>query len=239
MPLTLWLWKAPYGPKFRTGPQPAPRPSLRGFSDLRAAFVAVTGNRTTLYMTVLSGAASFFIGMGMQPQMPAFAAALGHGQDSFYYTLLFGSSAIGALTAGIGLEVRSFLKPHPRTAILLAILYCCAVGGFAASTNFWLAVALLIVAGFLNLSYAAMAQTLVQLNAPADVRGRVMGLYATSAYGLMAFSGVTVGLVGDVIGVHLALGLSAVALFCVAVVLLGFFSRGRVAQARPSTSAIE
>jgi len=239
MPLTLWLWKAPYGPKFRKGPQPAPRPSIRGLDDYRMAIIAVTGNRTMLYMTVLAGAASFFIGMGMQPQMPAFAAALGHGQDSLYYTVLFGSSAMGALAAGIGLEVRSFLKPNPRTAILLAILYCCAVGGFSISTNFWLSVVLLIVAGFLNLSYAAMAQTLVQLNAPPDMRGRVMGLYATSAFGLMAFSGVTVGLVGGAIGVHLALGLSAGVMFCVAVVLLGLYVRQRPAQASPSTSAIE
>ncbi len=238
LPLTLWLWKAPYGPKFRKGPQPAPRPSIRGLDDIRMAAAAVRGNRTMLYMTLLSGAASFFIGQGMQPQMPAFAAALGHGEDGFYYTLLFGSGAIGALIAGVGLEVRSFLKADPRTVIILTILYCGAVGGFAVSTNFWLSVALLVIAGFLNLAYASMAQTLVQLNAPADMRGRVMGLYATSALGLMAFSGVTVGLLGGLIGLHLALGLSATALLCVALALLAKFAKAR-RYASPSTSAIE
>jgi MFS family permease len=239
LPLTLWLWKAPYGPKFRIGPQPAPRPSLRGLDDIRMALAAVTGNRTMLYMTLLSGAASFFIGLGMQPQMPEFAASLGHADDGFYYSLLFAGTAIGALIAGISLEVRSFLKADPRTAIILTILYCVATGAFAASTNFWLSMLLLVIGGFLNLSYAAMAQTLVQLNAPAEMRGRVMGLYATSALGLMAFSGVTVGLLGGMIGVQLALGLSAGAVFCIAVALLAAFVRSGRRQLRPSTSAIE
>jgi hypothetical protein len=54
-----------------------------------------------------------------------------------------------------------------------------------------------------------MAQTLVQVNAPAEVRGRVIGLFAMSALGLRAFSGITVGLGGSLIGIHWALAISA------------------------------
>jgi hypothetical protein len=57
-----------------------------------------------------------------------------------------------------------------------------------------------------------MAQTLVQLNAPPAVRGRVIGLFVMSALGLRAFSGVTVGLGGSLIGIHWSLALSAAAL---------------------------
>ena len=64
-----------------------------------------------------------------------------------------------------------------------------------------------------------MAQTLVQLHAPAGVRGRVIGLYNMSALGLRAFSGVTVGLVGGIIGVHAALAISAVALLILVVAM--------------------
>jgi hypothetical protein len=56
-----------------------------------------------------------------------------------------------------------------------------------------------------------MAQTLVQLNAPIDMRGRVIGLFNMASLGLRAFSGISVGLVGSAIGIHWSLALSAAA----------------------------
>ena len=57
-----------------------------------------------------------------------------------------------------------------------------------------------------------MAQALVQINAPADIRGRVVGLFNMAGLGMRAFSGITVGLAGAAIGIHWSLGLSAAVL---------------------------
>ncbi len=57
-----------------------------------------------------------------------------------------------------------------------------------------------------------MAQTLVQLHAPAEIRGRVIGLFAMAALGMRTFSGLTVGLGGALLGIHSSLALSAAAL---------------------------
>jgi hypothetical protein len=65
-----------------------------------------------------------------------------------------------------------------------------------------------------------MAQALVQLLAPPRLRGRVVGLFNTSMLGLRAGSGVTVGVLGAVIGVELSLALSAAAVVVVALGLL-------------------
>ena len=65
-----------------------------------------------------------------------------------------------------------------------------------------------------------MAQTLVQVNAPAQVRGRVIGLFAMSALGLRAFSGLTVGLGGSVIGIHWSLAISAAVLLVITALFL-------------------
>jgi hypothetical protein len=65
-----------------------------------------------------------------------------------------------------------------------------------------------------------MAQTLVQLHAPSDKRGRVIGLFNMASLGLRAFSGVSVGLLGSLIGVHWSLGLSATAMLAVLAALL-------------------
>jgi hypothetical protein len=80
--------------------------------------------------------------------------------------------------------------------------------------------ALLFAAGFFELSFNAMAQTLVQLNAPPDMRGRVIGLFNMASLGLRAFSGVTVGLAGSLIGIHWSLALSALVILGVTSALL-------------------
>ena len=68
--------------------------------------------------------------------------------------------------------------------------------------------------------------TLVQLNAPQAIRGRVVGLYNMSSLGLRSFSGITVGLGGSLIGIHWSLGLSAGALLIATIVLLSLMLGG-------------
>jgi hypothetical protein len=72
-----------------------------------------------------------------------------------------------------------------------------------------------------------MAQTLVQMNAPDATRGRVLGLYNMAAAGLRTFSGVTVGLVGSIAGVHASLATAAAGFVTVAALLLGRLRRAR------------
>jgi MFS family permease len=139
--------------------------------------------------------------------------------------MLLAADAAGALFAGVLLESRGLLQARPRTALVLAMLWCCAIGAFAASSSYPLALAILFAVGFLELSFNAMAQTLVQLRAPVDIRGRVIGLYILSALGMRAFSGVTVGIIGGFIGIHWSLALSALVLLAVIAGLLAFTLR--------------
>jgi MFS family permease len=211
LPLTLWLWRAPYGPRFRAAGE-IPARAMRGFADIVATIREVAANRLIVAMTLLSGAASLTIGTAYQAQMPAFAQDLGHGDAGLFYSLLLAADAAGALTAGVLLEARGLLTARPRSALMLALLWCGAIGGFAVAPAYPLALMLLFVGGFVSLAFNAMAQTLVQLNAPAPIRGRVIGLYNMSSLGLRAFSGATVGLGGTLIGVHASLAFSALGL---------------------------
>ena len=219
LPLVLWLWKAPYGPRFRKDPAP-PKRAVRGFADIFQTMRDIAGNRLIVSMTLLAGGASFFVGNAYHAQMPGFAHDLGHGDPGVSYSMLLAADAAGALLAGFLLEGRGLLKANPRTAIVLAILWCTALTGFAIVKFYPLALLLLFVAGFLELSFSAMTQTLVQLNAPGPIRGRVIGLFNMSALGLRAFSGVTVGLLGAFIGVHWSLAVSALVLLAVMMTLL-------------------
>jgi MFS family permease len=219
LPLMLWLVNAPYGPRFRKG-APPPRRAVRGLADIVQTVRDISGHRVIVSMTLLGGCASFFVGNAYNAQMPGFAQNLGHGDPGLAYSALLAADAAGAFLAGVVLESRGLLAADPRTAIILAALWCCALVGFALSTAYPLALALLFAAGFFELAFNAMAQTLVQLNAPTDMRGRVIGLYNMASLGLRAFSGLTVGLVGSVIGVHWSLAASALVVLAMACALL-------------------
>lgn len=213
LPFIVWLWKAPYRHR-------AHAPLARGFADVVATFRAAGANKAILSMMVLVGGASLIVGNAYQAQMPEFARDLGHGDGRLTYSLLFAADAAGAFTAGIVLESRGLLPPKPRTAFLLAMGWCVSMGTFAWTSSYPLALCLLFACGFLELSFYAMAQTLVQLNAPAAIRGRIIGLFSMSALGLRSFSGVSVGLGGSLIGIHFSLALSAALLLAIILVML-------------------
>jgi MFS family permease len=207
LPTILWLWRAPYGPKFRT--HPTPTRALKGFADIVTTIRVAASNRTLWSMILLGGAASFFVGNAYQAQMPGFATDLGHGNPGLAYTSLLAADAAGALLGGFVLERFSLLKPEPRMAFLLATIWCCALVGFALAPYYPMALVLLATAGFVELSFSSMVQSLVQLNAPAEIRGRVIGLSSMAGSGLRMFSGITVGLIGTLLGIHVSLALSA------------------------------
>jgi MFS family permease len=230
LPMILWLWKAPYGPRFRKG-VPTPARALRGFADVLETLRVVRSNPILLSMVLLAGGASFFIGNAYQAQMPELAHDLGHLHADATYSLLLGADALGALIAAIALETKG-LPLTPRTAIVLAMIWCGALSGFAMASTYIVAVALLLVAGFVELSFNSMAQTLVQLHAPNQIRGRVIGVFLMSSLGMRTFSGITVGVIGSLIGVHYSIALSAGVLFLIITSLL-------MAQSRAAPSAAQ
>jgi MFS family permease len=222
VPMIVWLWKAPYGPEFRAGGSPL-KTAVRGFGDVLATFSSIRNNPTVLCMMFLAALASLFVGNAYQAQMPGFAADLGHGDPGVSYSMLLAADAAGALCAGFVLESRGLLHPTARTALVLAMGWCVALGAFALIRIYPVALLLLFAAGFLELSFNSMAQALVQLNAPANIRGRVIGVYGMAASGMRMFAGVTVGLAGVLVGIHYSLSLSAAVLLVALIVVWGTF----------------
>ncbi|HEX7841486.1 MAG TPA: MFS transporter [Kofleriaceae bacterium] len=220
LPLVIWLIRAPYSRRLR-GDHAPPRRAVRGLADIVQTIREVRPVPVLTTMIALAGSASFFLASGYQAQMPSFAQDLGHGDPGTAYTMLLGADASGALLAGILLESRGgIFRPRPRTAMILAIAWALSLACFASTRLYPLALVLLFFAGFFELSFSSMAQTLVQLNVPNASRGRVLGLYNMASMGLRAFSGVTVGLSGSFIGIHVSLAAAAGLLIAVILALL-------------------
>ena len=219
LPLTLWLLRTPYTGHLRDGVPP--RRALR-WRDAFTLVREVSRNRPIITMVALGGAASLLVGNAFQAAMPEFAHDLGGDTVDVSYSALLAASAAGSVLGGFMLEGKGWLPPTVRSAFFCAALWCLALSAFAFSTSYGLSVMLLFVAGGLNLAFYSIAQTIVQLRAAPELRGRLIGLFSTTAFGFRAFSGVTVGVVGGLIGVHWSLALSSMVLLAVIVVLFSF-----------------
>ena len=219
IPLVIWLWKAPYGPAFRKSKREPAAKTQGGFIEIITTYKSISGNKNNISMILLIGCVSFFVGNAYQAQMPQFTLNLVPRDNGFYYSILLIASGIGAMSAGIILETKNMLAPKTSSVFYLVFLWCLAIIAFAISKNIYVSITILFIMGFFELTYNSMAQTIVQLNAPPEIRGRVVGLFNMSFLGLKTFSGVTTGFIGSAIGIHWALGLSSVLLVFFAVII--------------------
>src|SRR2546427_2806787 len=235
VPMIVFMFILPYTGLGRddAGSGRAPPFSFGGALKLMRETAA---NPTILSMILLGGATSLLVGNAFQAQMPEFAHDFGHEKQDWAYSILLGANAGGAAIGGLLLEGTGLLRANARNAAICSILWCLAIGGFAASTNYVLAGRLRFCAGPVQFKVFLMARTLLQLQAPTQLRGRLIGLFNMSNNGLRAFSGVTVGVVGGLIGVHWSLALSAMVLLAGRRVVFTFGFSGRGGAPRKRTA---
>ena len=222
LPLLLWLVRAPYGRHFRGDGR---RAEARGARPRRhradhARHPRRAGDRRD---DAAAGMASFFVGNSYQAQMPGFAHDLRPRRSRRrLHRCCSAPTPPGALLAGFLLESRGgWLRTRASSAERIAL----AVGRGAARRSRSraptpLALPFLFLAGFFELSFSSMAQTLVQMNAPETIRGRVLGLFNMSSSGLRTFSGLTVGIAGSIVSIHTSLAASSIAFMIVVAILM-------------------
>jgi len=93
--------------------------------------------------------------------------------------LLRAAPAVGALAMGIYLA-RNPIERHVGRKLLVAIaIYGLTVLAFGLSTEFWFSLVMLAIGGSADMVSIVVRQTLVQLETPADMRGRVSAVNST------------------------------------------------------------
>jgi len=80
---------------------------------------------------------------------------------------------------------------------------------FAASRSFVLSLVLMVLTGISFVWQNALANTLLQVSTPDELRGRVMSLYSMTFQGTMRVGGLQAGVVADWIGAPLSVALGA------------------------------
>lgn len=150
---------------------PAREPLVRNFTD----GLSVIRNSPVL-LTVIVLACSFGgFGMSHLQVVPVFAKDQ-LGSDATRAGLMLLASGIGSLVGNIALTFmnREYLY---RWLLLCLVTMAAMLTAFGWSTSFWVAWALFLVLGIVSLGTVwPLSTTILQLSAPAEVRGRVMGI---------------------------------------------------------------
>ncbi len=128
--------------------------------------------------------------------------------DATVYGLLMGMFGIGALIGALlagsfGDRGRGRLLTIGNLALPIGLLV------FSASNSFWLSMVLLLGVGIAFILQNALANTLVQVTSPDQLRGRVMSVYAIVFQGMQGAGRMQAGLTASALSASLAVASGA------------------------------
>lgn len=188
------------------------------WQSFREGLAYVARNDLLRLLIVLAAATSFF-GRSYQQLMPAFARDVLH-TDITGLGFLLSAPGAGTLLGAFGLA--ALHRPPRKDHLLLGSVFGFALllSGLALCRLFLLAVGLLFLLGVCNAILGAATQTLLQLNAPGALRGRVMSLYTICFLGFTPLGSLFSGALAAVIGIPEALAVGAGVVILSALVVL-------------------
>jgi MFS family permease len=145
---------------------------------------------------------------------------------------LLTAMGIGSLVAALAM---AYLSRTSQTLLLVgAIGFTILLALLALSHVYLLTIGILVVLGFLSITFTSTANSRLQLNAPGELRGRVMSLYIFLNAGTAPLGTFLIGWLADRYNVQLAVGV--VDALCAVGVVLGYLylRRHQVAPREPA-----
>ncbi|MEF2975950.1 MFS transporter [Subtercola sp. YIM 133946] len=221
LPMTVLMLRAPYTGHTRSGAV-ARKTSFR---DVGVVLRTVRGDRAMATAIVLTALVALCGGGSLQVAMPSIAAALGADTGVGYGLLLF-ANGVGGVLGGFLLEATNSLRPTVRVAVISTLVIGLTTVAVTVSGVFAIAVIALVIGGVASLASLSVAQTIVQLRAPAEQRGRTVGVFNMVGQGFRTGNGITLAVLGTAIGVVPAVAVGGAAL-AVGAGLIGWYARGR------------
>ena len=183
------------------------------WTALREGFGYVFGSRWPRALVIIVTTFSIF-GYSFMPLMPVFARDV-LGLDASGYGVMVAAIGTGALAAAFFMAAFGGRVRQSRLVLGSSILFGTVLIAASLSPNFWSAVALFTICGGAMALNGIAANTMLQTEAPDELRGRVMGFYSFMVLGLAPFGSLQAGWVAEHFGVRVAFSMGG--LVCVAV----------------------
>ena len=124
--------------------------------------------------------------------------------DTIGYSFLLVGSGVGAVAAAMYLAYARDRGHSGRFIVAAALVEMATIFLFAFSTNYALSFALMIVVGSAAVLTQSLTNTKIQLAAPNEIRGRVMGAYTFGTQGMRVLNGPLLGGAAIFLGAPLA-----------------------------------
>jgi MFS family permease len=181
---------------------------------MREGFGYVFGNRwPRAVVTIIATLAVF--GFSFMTMMPVFARdALG--LDATGYGAIVSAVGVGAAVAALFMAGLGGRTQRARLVLGSGVLFGLVLTAAAMAPGFWSAMLLFTLAGCLMALNGIAANTMLQVQAPDHLRGRVMGFYSFVVLGMAPFGSLEAGWVAEHFGVRLAVGAGGVVCLLVA-----------------------
>lgn len=161
------------------------------FQDITEGLNFIKGNRFLLFLLSLVGMVSIF-GVSYVILMPIFAQEILKSGPAGL-AILMSANGLGALAGALNLARLKQAESHLRILKVSVIIFFVSVMLFSLSRYLWLSAFLLVMAGYGGASSMSMANTLLQISAPDEFRGRLMGVFMMMFSGLMPFGNLVSG----------------------------------------------
>ena len=192
--------------------------AVRGPGQLREGFRYVARRpalRTPLVLMVVAGMFAYEFTV----TLPLLARYAFDG-DARTLGILNSAFGIGAVVGGLVTASRD--KPTDRSLLLAAMSFGTLLLLTSVAPTLWIAAAALLATGAVSITFLASANSLLQLRAPAEYRGRIMSLWAIALMGTTPIGAPIVGWLGQVAGARagLAVGGAATVLTAAAIQVL-------------------
>jgi MFS family permease len=136
------------------------------------------------------------------------------------YGALLAAMGVGALAAGVALAIRGRTAPRPRLLLTHRLLFAASLVPLAAARSLPVVLLALVVMGYALIAQLTVTNTLVQLLAPDQLRGRLVSAYTWALGGFWPLGALLLSAVAQQIGVAQVLLVSGVA--CAVLTLIGW-----------------
>lgn len=183
----------------RAGRTASAVPSGDFFGEIRKGYLYIVRNRVIMTLLITTGTISLFI-FNFNIMIPSYAAlTLGLGADG--YGGLMASLGVGALAAASLMSLGGTkLEPTPRLLFGAGLILCVAMILTGLQKNPVTAGFFLVFCGFGMATFSTMANTSIQMQAPREMRGRVMSAYNLVFVGSTPIGALYIGQVSDTLG---------------------------------------
>jgi MFS transporter, DHA1 family, staphyloferrin A biosynthesis exporter len=190
------------------------------FTSMKEGFAYIASNRLILALMIL-GLAPILLGMPYTSLMPIFAKDVFHG-DASTQGILLTSVGIGAILGALVIASIGRRQGSGKLLICGAAGFGLSLVLFSRSPVLQIAIVSTFLAGLSNSGYTSQNQTLIQLQTPAQLRGRVLGVYLLNR-GLMPLGSLLAGALASWFGGPWAVTLMGASCFILAVGIAIFY----------------